>query len=59
MPVSILAGAILLITADILARTILAPVELPLGVVTALFGAPFFIMLLRRHRGPIFRTGSD
>jgi len=59
VPVSILAGAILLITADILARTILAPVELPLGVVTALFGAPFFILLLRSYRGPLFRTGSD
>ena len=54
VPVSILAGAILLLCADILARTILAPVELPLGVVTALFGAPFFIILLRRYRGPLF-----
>ncbi len=54
VPVSILAGAILLLGADILARTILAPVELPLGVVTALFGAPFFIFLLRRYRGPLF-----
>lgn len=54
VPVSILAGAILLLCADILARTILAPVELPLGVVTALFGAPFFILLLRRYRGPLF-----
>jgi iron complex transport system permease protein len=54
VPVSILAGAILLLGADILARTVLAPVELPLGVVTALFGAPFFIFLLRRYRGPLF-----
>lgn len=54
VPASILTGAILLLSADVLARTILAPVELPLGVVTALFGAPFFILLLRRYRGPLF-----
>ena len=54
VPVSILAGAILLLSADMVARTILAPVELPLGVVTAMFGAPFFILLLRRYQGPLF-----
>jgi iron complex transport system permease protein len=37
-----------LILADIVARTAAAPAEIPIGVVTALFGAPFFIWLLRR-----------
>jgi iron complex transport system permease protein len=58
VPVSILSGAILLLGADILARTVLAPVELPLGVVTALFGAPFFIMLLRRTGSHITEAGD-
>ncbi len=49
MPLSALGGAILLLLADTLARTILSPIELPVGLVTALFGAPFFISLLR-HR---------
>ena len=51
LPASLLAGAILLLVADTLARTIIAPSELPVGIVTALIGAPFFISLLRnRHR---------
>ena len=49
LPLSALGGAILLLLADTLARTILAPIELPVGLVTAMFGAPFFISLLR-HR---------
>lgn len=49
LPLSALGGAILLLLADTLARTVLAPIELPVGLVTALFGAPFFISLLR-HR---------
>lgn len=47
---SALAGAILLLWADTIARTIAAPVELPLGVVTAVLGAPIFVVLLRRTR---------
>lgn len=47
---SALAGAILLILADLLARIVIAPTELPVGVVTALIGVPFFVLLLR-HRG--------
>ena len=47
IPASALLGAILLVAADDLARTILAPVELPVGVLTALLGAPFFLYLLR------------
>lgn len=51
LPASLLAGAMLLLTADTFARTIMAPTEIPVGVVTALIGAPFFISLLRsRHR---------
>ena len=50
LPASILTGAAFLIGCDILARTVYAPTELRLGVVTALFGAPLFLYLLRRKR---------
>jgi iron complex transport system permease protein len=50
VPLSLLAGAAFLILADALARTILSPSELPIGVVTAFFGAPFFAILLRTSR---------
>ena len=50
LPLSALGGAILLILADTLARTAFAPTELPVGLVTALFGAPFFISLLRNRK---------
>lgn len=49
LPLSALGGAILLLLSDTLARTIIAPIELPVGLVTALLGAPFFISLLRRR----------
>ena len=49
LPMSALGGAVLLLLADTVARTIVAPIELPVGLVTALLGAPFFISLLR-HR---------
>ncbi len=48
VPASALAGAIFVIVADLLARTVAAPTELPLGVVTALIGGPFFLALLRQ-----------
>lgn len=48
LPASFLGGAVLLVWADTLARTAFAPSELPVGVVTALLGGPFFLMLLRR-----------
>jgi len=48
MPVSALGGAAFLITADTLARTVMAPSELPVGVITACLGAPFFIYLLKK-----------
>lgn len=50
IPASVLAGAILLVTADGLAQTILAPTVVPVGVITALLGGPFFLFLLRRKR---------
>ncbi|MFT4518267.1 MAG: iron complex transport system permease protein [Halioglobus sp.] len=51
LPASALAGALLLVVADILARIVVAPTELPVGVITALVGVPFFISLLRnRHQ---------
>lgn len=48
IPASALAGAIFVVLADLLARTVAAPTELPLGVVTALLGGPFFLSLLRK-----------
>ena len=50
LPVVALAGAIFLILADTLARTLLAPSEIPVGVLTAFVGAPFFLYLLRRGK---------
>jgi iron complex transport system permease protein len=50
IPASGLLGALLLLLADDLARTVAAPAELPVGVVTALLGSPFFLVLLRTHR---------
>lgn len=50
LPCSALAGALLLVTADIFARVLVAPTELPVGIITAVIGVPFFISLLRnRH----------
>jgi iron complex transport system permease protein len=50
LPASALAGASLLLLADLAARLVLAPAELPIGIVTALIGAPFFLYLLLRGR---------
>jgi iron complex transport system permease protein len=50
LPASMLVGALLLVLADTAARTVLAPVELPVGILTALLGAPFFLYLLRTRR---------
>ena len=47
LPVSLLLGATFLVGADLVARTVVAPDELPIGVVTAFVGAPFFAALLR------------
>lgn len=51
VPASALSGGAFLVLMDLLARTVLAPGELPVGVLTALLGAPFFLWLLRRGRG--------
>jgi iron complex transport system permease protein len=50
LPASALAGALALVLADTISRTAIAPSEIPLGVLTALVGAPFFLWLLRRTR---------
>ncbi|HEU4745722.1 MAG TPA: iron ABC transporter permease [Anaerolineales bacterium] len=50
IPLSILGGASVLLFADVLSRIVLAPQELPVGIVTALAGAPFFLWVLRRAK---------
>lgn len=50
LPLSLLAGGVFLVAADIAARAVLAPAELPIGVVTAFVGAPFFTVVLRTSR---------
>ncbi|MGE3150042.1 MAG: FecCD family ABC transporter permease [Pseudorhodoplanes sp.] len=52
LPTSMLLGAILLLGADTFARVLAAPAELPIGILTAVIGAPFFLALLLRQRGP-------
>jgi iron complex transport system permease protein len=49
-PLSVVVGAAFLVLADVVARTVLAPAELPIGVVTAFVGAPFFALVLRTTR---------
>jgi iron complex transport system permease protein len=51
LPASALGGAVLLLLADMVARTIAAPAELPIGILTAAIGAPFFLWMLLRRRG--------
>ncbi|MFI5934197.1 FecCD family ABC transporter permease [Actinoplanes sp. NPDC051494] len=48
VPVAALLGAILLVWADVIARVLLAPQEIPIGIITSLLGAPFLIVLIRR-----------
>jgi iron complex transport system permease protein len=50
LPLSVLFGAAFLVLADLAARTVVAPAELPIGVVTACIGAPFFVIVLRTSR---------
>lgn len=54
LPLSALGGAIFLTISDILARTLLAPQEIPVGVITILFGAPFFLFILRKTKRKIW-----
>jgi iron complex transport system permease protein len=50
IPASGLAGAVLLVIADSLARVVVIPAELPTGILTAILGAPFFVILLLQQR---------
>ncbi len=52
LPASALGGAVLLLAADTLARTVAAPAEIPVGILTALVGAPIFLWLLQRRNAP-------
>jgi iron complex transport system permease protein len=51
LPLSILGGGAALLMADLLARVVLAPQELPVGIITALAGAPFFLWVLKTTGG--------
>ena len=53
LPLSLLGGASALLLADLLARLLLAPQELPVGIITSLAGAPFFLWILWRNRKKI------
>lgn len=53
VPLSIVLGGVFLVLADILARTAVAPAEIPIGVVTAFFGAPFFAIVLRTSKAVV------
>ncbi len=52
LPLAFLAGAVFLLAVDTTARSLAGPVEIPVGVVTAFLGVPFFLVLLRRRSGP-------
>jgi iron complex transport system permease protein len=54
LPASALMGGILLVVADTVARTVVAPSEIPVGVVTAMGGAPFFVYLLRKKGHAVY-----
>ncbi|MEM7140493.1 MAG: iron ABC transporter permease [Actinomycetota bacterium] len=54
LPLSILFGAAFMVSADLVARTVLEPAELPIGVVTAFIGAPFFALVLRSSRREVW-----
>ena len=53
LPATALVGGVLVMVCDLVARLVLAPVELPVGVVTAVVGAPFFLYLLYRANRPV------
>ena len=50
LPLSALFGSVLLLTADIISRTTLAPIEIPIGIITAFMGAPVFILILLQFK---------
>ncbi|MDX2321685.1 MAG: iron ABC transporter permease [Moritella sp.] len=53
LPVSMVIGGLLLLVSDMLARTVVAPLDMPVGIVTALIGAPFFMYLLVKQKGTL------
>ena len=53
LPCSALLGAALVLAADVVARTIVQPAEMPLGVLTALIGVPLFLLMLRQFRSKV------
>lgn len=53
IPLSVLTGGIFLLVADTIARTMFAPSEIPIGVMTAFIGAPYFIFLLQNSKGKL------
>lgn len=53
LPLAMMFGAAFLVLADVVARSALQPAEVPIGVVTAIVGAPFFLVVLRRHKGTV------
>ena len=57
IPISFLGGAVLVVLADLVARVVIAPVEIPVGIVLAVLGGPFFVWLLVTQRG-LARGGS-
>ncbi|MFD3685146.1 FecCD family ABC transporter permease [Nocardiopsis sp. NPDC058631] len=57
LPVCVLGGALFLASADLLSRTIAAPTEIPIGILTAVVGAPFFLWIMRRDRASV--AGMD
>ncbi|MEW6325370.1 MAG: iron chelate uptake ABC transporter family permease subunit, partial [Nitrospirota bacterium] len=58
LPDAALAGGLFLVLADLLARALLSPAELPVGVITALCGGPFFLYILwRRRHGIVLGEG--
>jgi iron complex transport system permease protein len=50
VPAAAIGGAVFVVLVDLIARTVEAPTEIPLGIMTAVVGAPFFLHLLRRTR---------
>lgn len=51
LPAAMLIGALLLVLADTVGRTLIAPSEIPAGILTAVIGAPYFLWLLARFKG--------
>ncbi len=59
MPCSALAGGALLVVSDTLARTVIAPRQLPVGAITAMIGVPLFLVLLRRMNSKPDQAGAE